>query len=115
MDIDCLFCKIADKTIPSQIVYETDDIFAFRDITPQAPEHILIIPKVHISTLNDITAENSVVVSRIYEAAAHIAKSLGIAEDGYRVVSNCNSAAGQSVFHIHFHLLGGRSLVWPPG
>ncbi|MBQ7792131.1 MAG: histidine triad nucleotide-binding protein [Clostridia bacterium] len=112
---DCLFCKIINGEIPSKKAYEDDDVYAFWDIAPTAPVHILVIPKNHIATLNDISEENSRVVSKIYEAIPKIAKENGIAEDGYRVVSNCNQAAGQTVFHIHFHLLGGRELTWPAG
>lgn len=112
---DCLFCKIINGEIPSKKAYEDDDVYAFWDIAPTAPVHILVIPKKHISTLNDMNEENSQVVSKIFEAIPKIAKENGIAEDGYRVVSNCNKAAGQTVFHIHFHLLGGRELTWPAG
>ncbi len=112
---DCLFCKIINGEIPSKKAYEDEDVYAFWDIAPTAPVHILVIPKKHIATLNDITGENAAVISKIYEAIPKIAKENGIAEDGYRVVSNCNQAAGQTVFHIHFHLLGGRELTWPAG
>lgn len=112
---DCLFCKIINGEIPSKKAYEDDDVYAFWDIAPTAPVHILVIPKKHIATLNDVTGETSQLISKIYEAIPKIAKENGIAEDGYRVVSNCNQAAGQTVFHIHFHLLGGRELTWPAG
>jgi len=112
---DCLFCKIIKGEIPSKKAYEDDYVYAFWDISPTAPVHILVIPKKHISTLNDITKENSEVISKIYEAIPKIANENNIAEDGYRVVSNCNKAAGQTVFHIHFHLIGGRELTWPAG
>ena len=112
---DCLFCKIIKGEIPSKKAYEDEYVYAFWDISPTAPVHILVIPKVHISTLNDITAENSAVISKIYEAIPKIAEENNIAADGYRVVSNCNKAAGQTVFHIHFHLIGGRELTWPAG
>ena len=112
---DCLFCKIIKGEIPSKKAYEDEDVYAFWDIAPTAPVHILVIPKKHISTLNDISGENSQVIQKIYEAIPKIAKENGIAEDGYRVVSNCNQAAGQTVFHIHFHLIGGRELTWPAG
>lgn len=112
---DCLFCKIINGEIPSKKAYEDENIYAFWDISPTAPVHILVIPKKHISTLNDINEENSQVIAKIYEAIPKIAAENGIAEDGYRVVSNCNEMAGQSVFHIHFHLLGGRELTWPAG
>ena len=112
---DCLFCKIIKGEIPSKKAYEDDYVYAFWDISPTAPVHILVIPKVHISTLNDITEKNSEVISKIYEAIPKIAKENNIDKDGYRVVANCNKAAGQSVFHIHFHLIGGRELAWPAG
>lgn len=112
---DCLFCKIIKGDIPSKKAYEDENVYAFWDIAPTAPVHILVIPKKHIATLNDVNGENADVIAKIYEAIPKIAKENGIAEDGYRVVSNCNQAAGQTVFHIHFHLLGGRELTWPAG
>ena len=112
---DCLFCKIIKGEIPSKKAYEDDNVYAFWDISPTAPVHILVIPKKHIATLNDITEENSQLISEIYEAIPKIAKENNIDEDGYRVVANCNKAAGQTVFHIHFHLIGGRDLAWPAG
>ena len=112
---DCLFCKIIKGEIPSKKAYEDDNVYAFWDIAPTAPVHILVIPKKHIATLNDVNGENAEVIAKIYEAIPKIAKENGIAEDGYRVVSNCNATAGQTVFHIHFHLLGGRELTWPAG
>jgi histidine triad (HIT) family protein len=112
---DDLFLKIINREIPADIVYETDEILAFRDINPQAPIHILIIPKQHIRTINDIGAEHAEVVGKLFLVAGELAKSEGIAEDGYRVVMNCNSAGGQAVYHIHLHLLGGRQMGWPPG
>lgn len=111
----CLFCKIIEGQIPSTKVYEDEEVLAFRDIEPQAPEHIIIIPKMHIASANEITAENSAVIAKIYEAAAKIAKDLGFADNGYRIVNNCGEHGGQTVGHLHFHLLGGRSLQWPPG
>ena len=113
--MDCLFCKIAAGEIPSTKVYEDDLVFAFRDIEPQAPVHILIIPKEHISSVNDINDTNCGVVGHIFKVAAEIAKKEGIAEDGYRIVTNIGENAGQSVKHMHYHMLGGRSLQWPPG
>lgn len=110
---NCLFCKIAEKKIPAAVVYENDDVLAFNDISPQAPVHILIIPKIHISTPADINPENSSEAGRLVEAAAVIAKDMGL--DGYRLVMNCNEIAGQSVFHLHCHLLAGRAMKWPPG
>lgn len=112
---DCLFCKIIAGEIPSTKVYEDDYVLAFRDIEPQAPEHIIIIPKVHIASANEITAENSNVIGKIFEVASKIAKDLGFSENGYRIVNNCGEDGGQTVGHIHFHLLGGRNLQWPPG
>ncbi len=104
---DCLFCKIIKGEIPSTKVYENEKVYAFRDIVPQAPEHIVIVPKTHIESANDITPENSSAVAAIYESIPHIAKTVGVDRDGYRIVNNCGKNAGQTVFHIHFHLLGG--------
>ena len=106
--MDCLFCKIINGEIPSDKVYENDRVYAFRDIAPQAPTHFVIVPKMHIASANDITADNASVVADIYEAIPEIAKSLGLSESGYRIVNNCGKDAGQTVFHIHFHLLGGE-------
>ncbi|NCF72775.1 MAG: HIT domain-containing protein [Gammaproteobacteria bacterium] len=112
---DCLFCKILDGDIPADIVYESATAIAFRDINPQAPTHVLIIPRKHIATINEITDDDQSLVGSLYSAAREIAAAEGIAEDGYRAVMNCNEGAGQTVFHIHLHLLGGRDLSWPPG
>lgn len=112
---DCLFCKIASGEIGADVIYETDDVIAFRDINPQAPTHALVIPKRHIATINDIGAADAETVGKLYIAARDIAAEEGIAAPGYRAVMNCNAAAGQTVFHIHLHLLGGRDLTWPPG
>lgn len=112
---DCLFCKIIAGEIPSKKVYEDEWVYAFEDISPVAPHHVLLIPKQHIASVNEITAENSAAVAKIYEAARNIAQQLGIAEDGYRIVTNCGEKAGQTVFHLHFHLIAGRDLQWPPG
>ena len=112
---DDLFLKIIAREIPADIVYENDDVLAFRDLNPQAPLHVLIIPKVHIRTINDMRAEDAEVFGKLFLAAREIAAEHGVAEDGYRVVMNCNSAAGQTVFHVHLHLLGGRGFNWPPG
>ena len=112
---DCLFCKIAAGEIPAKIVYENENVLAFNDVNPQAPFHILIIPKVHIATINDIDKSNSSVVSELYLAAKLIAKENGFAQEGYRVVMNCNKLAGQTVYHIHLHMLAQRALSWPPG
>ena len=109
----CLFCKIVAGEIPSTKVYEDDSILAFRDIAPQAPTHILVIPKAHIGSVAEISPENSGVVAHIFEVIAKIAKEQGM--DSYRVVSNIGEQAGQSVFHLHFHVLSGRDMTWPPG
>ena len=114
-DSDCLFCKIVAGDIPADIVYEDDHVLAFRDINPQAPTHVLVIPRTHIARINDLGAEHAEIVGRMYLAAAAIARNEGIAESGYRTVMNCNADGGQTVFHIHLHLLGGRALTWPPG
>ncbi|MBQ8764634.1 MAG: histidine triad nucleotide-binding protein [Clostridia bacterium] len=113
--MDCLFCKIIKGEIPSAKVYEDDKVYAFRDIEPQAPVHILIIPKEHIASANELTEENASIVGHIFAVAAKIAKEEGIAEGGYRIVNNCGQDGGQTVGHLHFHMLGGRSLAWPPG
>lgn len=112
---NCLFCKILSGDIPADIVYESETAIAFRDINPQAPTHLLIIPRKHIATINDIAEEDEALVGSLYSAAREIAAAEGIAEDGFRAVMNCNEGAGQTVFHIHLHLLGGRPLTWPPG
>jgi histidine triad (HIT) family protein len=112
---DDLFLKIINREIPADIVYETDDILAFRDINPQAPIHFLIIPKEHIRTINDVQESHAELIGRLFLAAAELAMREGIADDGYRVVMNCNRAGGQAVYHIHLHLLGGRQMDWPPG
>lgn len=114
-DPDCLFCKIVQGAIPADLVYEDEQVVAFRDINPQAPTHVLIIPRQHIATINDLQAEHAADVAALFFAAGKIAVAEGIAEEGYRVVMNCNAAAGQTVFHVHLHLLGGRALTWPPG
>ncbi len=113
--MDCLFCKIINGEIPSKKVYEDEKVYAFHDISPAAPVHVLIIPKTHIPSANALTEENAAVVGHIFTVAASIAKELGIAEKGYRIVNNCGEDGGQTVHHLHFHLLGGRSLQWPPG
>lgn len=111
----CLFCKIAKGEIPCSKVYEDADIIAFKDISPEAPSHILVIPKMHIESANFITEENSDIISKIFVAISKIAKEQGIDNTGYRVVNNCGEHGGQTVMHLHFHLLGGRKLTWPPG
>lgn len=112
---NCLFCKILAGDIPADIVYESDTAIAFRDINPQAPTHVLIIPRKHISTINEIENDDQAIVGSLYSAAREIAAAEGLADVGYRAVMNCNEGAGQTVFHIHLHLLGGRALTWPPG
>lgn len=112
--MDCIFCKIANGEIPSTKVYEDDKILAFKDLDPQAPVHILVIPKEHIKWAYDLTEENSGVTAHIFEKIPVIAKEQGLT-DGFRVVNNCGESAGQTVHHIHFHLLGGRDFTWPPG
>ena len=112
--MDCLFCKIINGEIPSSKVYEDDTVFAFRDIEPQAPTLILIIPKQHIKSAAEIDESNSAVISHIFEVAAKIAKQEGL-DDGFRIVNNCGDIAGQTVKHLHFHLMGGREFTWPAG
>ncbi len=112
---DCLFCKISAKKIPASIVYEDSEAVAFNDINPQAPVHVLIIPKKHISTTLDITDEDNVLIGHLFRVAAQIAKEKGIEKRGFRLVMNTNADAGQTVFHIHLHVLGGRQMHWPPG
>ena len=112
---DCLFCKIVAREIPASIVYEDDRLLAFNDISPQAPTHVLVVTKRHIATLNDLAAGDDAIVGEMVRRAAAIAKERGIDAGGFRTVFNTNRDAGQSVFHIHLHLIGGRSLAWPPG
>jgi histidine triad (HIT) family protein len=112
---DCLFCKIIGGQIPSSIVFQDDQLIAFKDINPQAPLHVLIIPRRHIASLNDLTPDDDALVGSMFRAAAALAKEHGYAERGYRTVFNTNREAGQTVFHIHLHLLAGRPLTWPPG
>jgi histidine triad (HIT) family protein len=114
MSADCLFCKIAAKQIPSKIVYEDDDVFAFEDIGPQAPTHILICPRKHFASLNEATQGDQAVLGKVQLVAAELARKLKLL-DGYRTVVNTGHGAGQSVWHLHLHLLGGRPLRWPPG
>jgi len=115
MSDDCIFCKIARKEIPSEVVYEDDEMIAFKDLNPQADVHILFIPKKHIASMNDISGEDARVMGNILLKIKEIAGQNGVSEGGYRVVINCNKDAGQEVFHIHVHLLGGRKFAWPPG
>ena len=112
---DCLFCKVFHKKIEASITYEDDEIMAFEDINPQAPIHQLIIPKKHIETLNELSIKDADIMGKMTMVAKNLAKDYDIADSGYRLVMNCNRGAGQSVFHIHLHLLGGRSMLWPPG
>lgn len=112
---NCIFCMIASGEIKSSKVYEDDEITAFKDITPQAPVHVVIIPKKHITSLNEINADDSALIGNLFMKIKDIAKLTGLDEKGYRIVSNCGEDGGQTVGHIHFHLLGGRALKWPPG
>lgn len=112
---DCLFCKMIKGEIKPDVVLETDDVLAFRDINPQAPTHVLVVPKQHISTINDLDVDHEALIGKLYLAAKDVAQQEGISESGYRTVMNCGEGAGQSVFHIHLHLLGGRKMKWPPG
>ncbi len=112
---DCLFCGILDGVIPADVIYESDTAIAFRDINPQAPTHVLIIPRKHIATINDLEEGDEPLIGSLFLAAREIAAREGVSEVGYRTTINCNEGAGQSVFHIHLHLLGGRGFSWPPG
>jgi histidine triad (HIT) family protein len=112
---DCLFCKIIAREIPARIVYEDGRMVVIQDINPQAPFHVLVLPRQHIATLNDLTPADDALVGEMIRRAASLAREGGFAERGYRTVLNCNREAGQSVFHIHLHLLAGRPLTWPPG
>jgi histidine triad (HIT) family protein len=114
-DPSCLFCRIATEDIPADIVQATPDVVAFRDIHPQAPTHILIVPRRHISSTNELETGDSAVMGKLFLMAKELAELEGIAEDGYRMVMNAGPSAGQTVFHIHLHLLGGRAMSWPPG
>jgi len=111
----CLFCNIAAGDAAADILYQDDEVVAFRDIRPQAPHHILVIPRRHVATLNDFEPEDARLAGRLILVAAQIARELGIEERGYRLVTNCNREAGQTVYHVHLHLLAGRPLRWPPG
>ncbi|MDH3563006.1 MAG: histidine triad nucleotide-binding protein [Gammaproteobacteria bacterium] len=115
MTAECLFCKMVSGQIKPDTVYQDKDVLAFRDINPQAPVHVLIIPKKHIATLNDLSSGDIDLIGKLMQAAVRIARVSGLSESGYRTVMNCNADAGQSVFHIHMHLLGGRNMHWPPG
>lgn len=113
--MNCLFCKIARGEVAAGIVYESDGVVAFDDIKPQAPVHVVIIPRKHIETVQDVTAESAEAVSGIMTAVPHVAKKKGVHDTGYRLVFNCKGDAGQEVYHIHCHLIGGRRCTWPPG
>lgn len=113
--MNCLFCRIIDKKIPSKIVYEDEHVFAFEDINPQAPVHVLIVPRKHMATVLEATPGDNELIGQLFQIANKIAKDKGIAERGFRLVMNCNPEAGQTVFHIHLHLLAGRLMHWPPG
>lgn len=115
MTAECLFCKMVSGQIKPNTVYEDNDVLAFKDINPQAPVHVLVIPKKHVATLNDLEDGDTGLIGKLASAAVRLARESGIAESGYRTVINCNADAGQSVFHIHLHLLGGRPMHWPPG
>jgi len=112
---DTIFAKIAAGDIPADILYQDEDVVAFRDVAPQAPVHVLVIPRKPIPTLNDVEAGDAELIGKLFLAAKKVAEQEGIAEAGYRTLINCNAAAGQSVFHLHLHLLGGRPMRWPPG
>ena len=111
----CLFCRIIAGEIPATRVYEDDHMVAFNDITPQAPMHVLIVPRAHVATLNDLSGDHDATIGAMIRRAAAIAHERGYADSGYRTVFNCNAGAGQTVFHIHLHVLGGRTMTWPPG
>ncbi len=113
--MDCIFCGIVDRSLPTELVYESDQIVAFRDITPQAPTHVLIVPREHIESVATLNEEHTPLLGEMFLAANAIAEQEGIGSSGYRLVFNCGRAAGQSVDHLHLHLLGGRKLGWPPG
>lgn len=112
---DCLFCKINNGDISAEILHQDDDVTVFKDVSPQAPVHFLVIPKKHITTINDLQSDDAALIGKMMLAAKNVAADLGIAESGFRTTMNCNSDGGQSVYHIHLHVLGGRQLNWPPG
>ena len=112
---DCIFCKIVGGQIPSKKVFEDDDLFAFEDINPVAPVHVIVIPKRHIETLNDVSETDTALLGRLLLSARSIARAKNLSDDGYRTVINCMAGAGQTVFHLHMHVIGGRGLRWPPG
>jgi len=112
---DTIFSKIIKREIPAEILYEDDDVLAFRDVSPQAPVHFLVIPKLEIPTINDLQPDQAELIGKMVLAAKQVAAKQGVAEGGYRLVMNCNEDGGQTVFHIHMHVLGGRAMSWPPG
>jgi histidine triad (HIT) family protein len=109
----CLFCKIANRELPSKVAYEDDRVVAFHDINPQAPVHVLICPRKHIATLNDVTSDDAPLIAHMFDVARKLAEQFGVAQKGYRTVFNVNAEAGQTVFHLHLHVIGGRKLSWP--
>ena len=113
--MNCLFCSIVEKKFPSKIIYEDDDMIAFDDINPQAPVHVLIVPKKHISTVLDTKPEDNELIGKLFQTANKISQDRGVAERGFRLVTNCKREAGQTVYHLHLHLLAGRPMKWPPG
>jgi histidine triad (HIT) family protein len=113
--MNCLFCRIIEKRMPSNIVYEDSEIFAFEDIHPQAPLHVLVVPRKHIATTLEIPEKDHALIGRLLQVAGSIARERGVADRGFRLVMNCNSEAGQTIYHIHLHLLAGRPMQWPPG
>ncbi len=113
--MDCLFCKIINGDIPAEIIYQDDDVLGFKDVNPQAPTHVLFIPKTHIATVNDLATKDAELIGKLFLAAKKVAADTGFADEGYRLVMNCNAGAGQTVFHIHLHMLAERTLHWPPG
>jgi histidine triad (HIT) family protein len=115
MSNNCLFCKIIAGEIPGKMIYQDEHMVALQDIAPQAPHHYLLIPRKHLATTLDLTESDHALVGHVFQVAARLAKELGFAEEGFRVVNNCNEGAGQTVWHLHFHLLGGRKFHWPPG
>lgn len=115
MPPNCLFCRMVSGEIQPDVVYQDDTVLAFRDINPQAPLHVLVIPKRHITTINDLEPGDAELMGKLFLAAKQVARQGGVAESGYRTVMNCNADAGQSVFHVHLHVLGGRTMTWPPG
>ncbi len=113
--MDCIFCKIAQKKLETDIVYETTELLVFRDLAPQAPIHLLVIPKKHVSTINELNDDDQLLIGKMIFAAKKLAQDMGIHETGYRLIYNVNQQGGQSVYHIHLHILGGRQMGWPPG